>query len=227
MLLAFARALGQLLDGRILALIGGCVLLSLATFVGAWFAMHWVLSTLLAGWETTGTIVDWLGGLATIVAAWFLFPLVTSAFVGLFLESAARAVEARHYPGLGPAPGLPLLTGIGASVRFLAVVLGANALLLVLAVFFPIAYPVAYLLVNGFLVGREYFELVALRRLRPDAVRALRLEHQGEVIAAGVVFAIAFAVPFLNLVMPIVATATMVHLFETWRRPRGDQAVGG
>ncbi len=227
MLVALARALGQLFDGRILALIGGCVILSLATFVGAWFAMHWVLSTLLAGWETTGTIVDWLGGFATIVAAWFLFPLVTSAFVGLFLESAARAVEARHYPGLGAAPGLPLLAGIGASVRFLAVVLGANALLLVLAVFFPIAYPVAYLLVNGFLVGREYFELVAMRRLRPDAVRALRLAHHGELLATGIAFALAFTVPFLNLVMPIVATATMVHLFESWRGTAGNQAGGG
>jgi CysZ protein len=229
MIHAFVRALGQLFDGRILGLIGACTLLSLACFVGAWFAIDWLLVWLLASYPSLQT---WIGGVttwvATLVAAWFLFPLVTSAFVGLFLENVARIVEARHYPDLGKAPGLPLWTGIGSSLRFLVLVLGANVLLLLLW-FAPPVYAIGYLLVNGFLLGREYFELVALRRLGPPAARSLRIAHQGELLLAGIAFTFLLTLPVVNLVIPILATAVMVHRFEDWRRrlPPVPQALGG
>lgn len=228
MIHAFVRALGQLFDGRILGLIGGCVLLSLGCFVGAWFLIDWSITSLLADSGVTKTLVGWLGGLATIVAAWFFFPIVASAFVGLFLESVARTVEARHYPGVGPAPGLPFLTAVGSSLRFLILVIGANALLLLLLVFAAPSYPIGYFAVNGFLLGREYFELVALRRLRPDAARSLRVQHQGELLLTGVAFTFLLTLPFVNLVIPILATAVMVHRFEDWRRSDPvDQPAGG
>ena len=228
MIHAFVRAIGQLFDGRILGLIGACTLLSLACFVGAWFAIDWLITILLAGSETAQTWLTVFGSVTTLVAAWFLFPLVTSAFVGLFLESVARIVEARHYPDLGKAPGLPLWTGIGSSLRFLVLVIGANVLLLLLW-FAPPVYPIGYLLVNGFLLGREYFELVALRRLGPPAARSLRVAHQGELLLAGIAFTFLLTLPVVNLVIPILATAVMVHRFEDWRRrlPPVPQALGG
>lgn len=228
MLHAFTRAIGQLFDGRILALIGLCALLSLGCFVGAWFAVDWLLSTTLATTGPAETIVDILGGLATLVATWFLFPIVTCAFVGLFLEQVARAVEARHYPHLPAAPGLPFLQALGSSLRFLLVVVAANTLLLLLW-FVPPAYPIGYFVVNGFLLGREYFELVALRRLTPATARVLRRRHQNELLLTGVAFTFLLTLPVANLVIPILATAVMVHRFEDWRRqlPPPDQVAGG
>lgn len=230
MIQAFSRALGQLFDARILGLIGACALLSLACFAAVWFGIDRTIATLLADRERTQTWLSLLGGLLTLVAAWFLFPIVTSAFVALFLEKVARAVELRHYPHLGAARGLPLLTGIGCSLRFLAVVVGANVLLLFLLWFAPPIYAVAYLLVNGFLLGREYFELVALRRLDPAAARDLRRRHQAELVASGVGFTFLLTLPIVNLVIPVLATAVMVHRFEDWQTselPAPRQPAGG
>lgn len=226
MIRAFVRAIGQLFDARILGLIGLSALLSLVCFVGAWFLFDWVVGSVLAGHDIEKTIVSSLGGIAAVVAAWFWFPLLASAFVGLFLDRVARAVEARHYPHLPAARGLPFVQALGASARFFGLLILANALLLLLAITVPVAYPLAYVGVNGFLLGREYFDLVAFRRIGPAEARAVREAHAGELLVTGITIAFLLAVPFANVVMPIVATAVLVHRFEEWRAaPR--QAAGG
>ena len=227
MINALLRAIGQLFDARILGLIGACAVLSIACFVGLLFAVDWLLELWVPAEGWVRTTVDALGWIATLLLAWFLFPLVMTAFVGLFLENVARAVEARHYPGLPKAPGLPFLTGLGASLRFLAIVVAANLLLLLLLLVLPPVYPVAYVVVNGWLLGREYFELVALRRFDPARARSLRLAHQNEIVLTGALFTLLLPLPLVNLVIPIVATATMVHRFEDWRRSTPAQPVGG
>lgn len=224
MLTAFSLALGQLFDRRILGVLGACTGLSLAVFVALWWLIDWLLTDLLVDWTFLHTLLDWGGAfVVTIVLAWLLFPLVVSAFVGLFLERVARIVEARHYPYLSPAPGLPFVQGLASSLAFLAVMVAANLLLLLLW-FVPIAYPIGFFVVNGLLVGREYFELVALRRLDRERARSLRREHQGELVATGAALTFLLTLPFVNLITPVLATAVMVHRFERWR---GDQLAAG
>jgi len=223
---AIVRAIAQLFDGRILGLVGGSALLSLACFVGAWFGVDWLLENVLpeSGWAQT--LAAWFGGIAALVAAWFLFPTLTIAFVGLFLESVAHAVEVKHYPDLAKAPGLPFFRSVGASLRFLLVVIAANVLLLV-TLFVPPVTAVAYFVVNGWLLGREYFELVALRRVTPETARELQRRHGGELLATGMLFTVLLPLPLVNLVIPVLATATMVHRFEEWRRALPPQPAGG
>ena len=227
MALAISRALGQLFDPRILTLLGVCVVLSTGCFVAVWFGVDWLLRAGLGDYVSSSWLLGTLGGLVTLVLAWFLFPFVASAFVLLFLERVARVVEARHYPDLPPAPGLPLLSAIGSSLGFLASVLLANVLLVVLLVFVPIAYPIGYFVVNGWLLGREYFELVALRRVSPAAARTMRDRRQPELLLTGIGLTFLFTLPIVNLVIPILATATLVHRFENWRRSTPIQAGGG
>jgi CysZ protein len=227
MALAISRALGQLFDPRILTLLGVCVVLSTGCFVAAWFGVDWLLTAGLGKYVSSSWLHGALGGLVTLALAWFLFPLVMSAFVLLFLERVARIVEARHYPDLPPAPGLPLMSAIGSSLGFLATVLAANLLLLALLVFFPIAYPIGYFVVNGWLLGREYFEFVALRRLSPAAVKTMRDRSGPELLLTGMGLTFLFTLPIVNLVIPILATATLVHRFEVWRRALPIQPGGG
>ena len=77
---------------------------------------------------------------------------------------------------------------------------------------------VIFLALNGYLVGREYFEVVAGRRLPPPAARALKKTIGGRLWLAGALVAIMLTIPVFNLVAPVVGTAFMVHLFERWRR---------
>ena len=91
-----------------------------------------------AGWALGGlTGIGWLdiaaglaGGIAAFAAAAMLFPAAAAALQGLFLESAVRAVEARHYPNLGA----PNAQGGGETLRqtlfFVGAALGLNLLLL-------------------------------------------------------------------------------------------------
>lgn len=225
MLRACLLALGDLFAPRIAALLGATVLLSLATFFLVWWGIDRAMDTWVPDPEAWSTWLDWLGALLTFVLAWFLFPLVTSAFLALFLEPIAAAVEALHYPAAGPAPGLPLWTALGATLRLLGLVVACNLLLLVVLVAFPVAYPFAWLIGNGWLLGREYFELVGLRRLAPVEARAVQARHGGEVLVGGIVIVLLSTLPVVNLVAPVFATALMVHRHAAWR---GDpQSAGG
>jgi uncharacterized protein involved in cysteine biosynthesis len=71
---------------------------------------------------------------------------------------------------------------------------------------------------NGYLLGREYFETVALRRLDPKRASELRRREKWRVFLAGVIITLLLTVPFLNLIAPVIATAFMLHLFESVRR---------
>ncbi|MCB9879341.1 MAG: EI24 domain-containing protein [Planctomycetes bacterium] len=222
---ALLLAIGQLFTGPILGVLGGVVMLSVACFVGLWLGLGYVLSHWFPdSWLSTG-----LGGVTTLVLAWFLFPVVTSAMVGLFLDRVAAIVERQHYPELPPAKGLPFVEGLLAALRFVVVLIGANLLLLVLMLFPPI-YLVAWFVVNGWLLGREYAELVLMRRHPRREADDLRRRNNGECVLAGAGFAGLAALPLFNLVLPVVATAYMVHRAETWRRDRPAaplQADGG
>jgi len=218
MLQAIARAIEQLFTGTILKLLGCCVLLSLLCLGAAWLGIGSLLtSTTLfeTGWlESTGDLLGWA---LTLVLSWFLFPLLATTFVGLFLEPVAKAVEQRHYPHLPRAPGLPLWISIGSSLRFLALVLVLNAALLPTWLFAPL-YPVAFILVNGLLLGREYCDLVALRRVDSRTAKELRQRNGNEILLLGIGTAILNMMPIANLIAPVLVTMVFVHRFEAWRR---------
>jgi len=191
--------------------------IGIAAFVALWLGIDALVGMTFGEGGTLQTALSWLGAAATVVLAWFLFPAVASAALGLFLEPLAAAIERRHWPELPPAPGLPFLASLGACLRFLGVLLAANTALVLVLVVVPPMYPMLWLLGNGWLLGREYFELVALRRLRPADARALRAAHAGELFGHGILFAGLFAVPVVNLLVPVWATAVMVHRLARWR----------
>ncbi len=217
---AFFKGIGQLGDpasrGVVLISIG----LALLTFAFLWSCVGFLLArTALFEIAWLESMSDILGGLATLVLTWFLFPGIMSAAIGLFLERIVGAVEAAHYPHLPAVIEQELSEALVSAAKFLLIMIGANlfALLFLLTPLFPFVF----YSVNGYLVGREFFEMVAVRRVGLDEARALRKAHNGAVFAIGVTFALLLTVPIINLLTPIVATATMVHLFEAWRHADG------
>jgi uncharacterized protein involved in cysteine biosynthesis len=75
-----------------------------------------------------------------------------------------------------------------------------------------------FYVLNGYLLGREYYETVALRRLDARLAGELRRRNRWRVFLAGVVITLMLTVPLLNLIAPVIATAFMVHIFEIIRR---------
>lgn len=216
MLRSLYRALGDLFAPRIAGVLAISASLSAACF----FALWWGLDAVVVGWlgydaANAPWWLAWLGGSAVLLLAWFTFPLVACAFVALFLERIARLVEARHYPGLHPARGLPLFAALAASARFLLLVVAVNVALLVFGLL-PALYPFAWVLGNGWLLGREHFELVALRRLDVAAARDLRQRHRLALLVGGCALAGLSLVPLLNFVAPVLGVAFFVHRAQAW-----------
>jgi len=127
-----------------------------------------------------------------------------------------RAVEARHYPWLGPAREAGLAESLGAALRLGILVVALN--ILVLPVYLiPGVNLVVWILLNGYLLGREYIETVASRRLSRADVAEMRQRHSLGVLASGAIVAVLLLLPVVNLVSPVVGIALMTHRFHRWR----------
>ena len=226
MFAAFLKAFGQLADGTTRRLIWLSLGAAIAVFAALWLMIGTAIEStelFASGWLET--IIDVLGWAATLVLTWFLFPAVFTVISSLFLERVAGATEARHYADLPEAPGARLGAALGATAGFLAAMVVLNLVMLIFLLIPPL-FPFVFYGVNGYLLGREFFELVALRRIGLEEVRHLRKAHRGRLFLAGVVIAFLFTVPGLNLVAPVIATAAMVHLFENFRRIPPGPAQG-
>ncbi len=179
-----------------------------------------------AGWALGGlTGIGWLdiaaglaGGVAAFAAAAMLFPAAAAALQGLFLESAVRAVEARHYPNLGTPNAQGWSETLRQTLFFVGAALGLNLLLLPVWLFVPPLGLLLFWLANGWLCGREYFEAAALRRLDTGGARALCRRYRYRIWLSGIVVAWLMTVPFVNLAAPAIGTAFMLHRFERLRR---------
>jgi CysZ protein len=188
------------------------VLISVAAFI-ALYGIVWGVVTRLSitsiWW--LDTLVDVLGGLTVLVLTWLLFPAVATLVISFSLERVVEAVERRFYPYLPPPVPLSLWQSLRGSLRFTAVLVGVNLLALPLYLV-PGLNIVVYYSVNAYLLGREYFELVALRRLDPQTAWGVRRAHRLRFFIAGLLMAALFTIPFVNLVASLIAAAFMVHL---------------
>lgn len=220
---AVGLAIGQLSDPRFRGVLGLGVGLAVVVLIAASAGFVWLI-----GWFTGDTIwlplagevtwVDdlfsWGAALLLMVLSVFLMVPVSSAITSLFLDRVADAVEAEHYPHLPPAAPVPFGDQVRDTVNFLGVLIAANVLALILyLIFIPLA-PVIFWGMNGFLLGREYFTLAAIRRVGRIEAKKLRRRHMPTIWAAGIVMAIPLSVPLLNLVIPVLGAATFTHVFH-------------
>ena len=122
MIHAFSRSLAQLSDPRIRKVVWFAIACACVVFAVLWGAVGTFLgATSVSSFGWLEWIVDFLGGLATLVLTWFLFPAVISTVIGLFLEDIAAAVEARHFPDLPPAQEQSVLPALLVGLRYLGI----------------------------------------------------------------------------------------------------------
>ena len=164
-----------------------------------------------AGW--IGIAAAIIAGIGLALGLAILIAPITALIAGVFLDDVAEVVEHEDYPDDPPGRALPALTSIWLAVKFLGIVIAANLVALMLLIV-PGINIAAFFLVNGYLLGREYFEFAAMRH-RPEAeAKALRSRHSTTIFLAGLVIAGFMAVPLLNLLTPLFAAAMMVHLHK-------------
>ncbi|GIX12359.1 MAG: membrane protein [Paracoccaceae bacterium] len=225
-LLDFLRALGQLGDRAFLLVLAKALALTVALLVALWIGAGWAIALLpdwsvelpLIGPASFGLAAAGIAWLAVLAASALLMFPVAAIFIGFFLEEIAGAVERRHYPHLPPVRPQPLIETLVDALQFFGVMVAANLLALVIYPFSGPFAPLVFWAVNGFLLGREYFQMVALRRLPPDQARALRRRHFATIFTAGTLMALPLSVPLVNLIVPVLGVATFTHLFHRLSR---------
>src|SRR5579883_1262644 len=209
-----ARAAAQLTDPRIRGVLAKSLAGTLIIFVLLWVGIGYLLAHLVLSQAWLHWIIEILGGLATLVLSWLLFP-----------DSVAEAVEARHYPGLPAARPQPLAELLREGLRFAGVSILLNLVALPVYLLIPAVNLFVFYGLNGYLLSREYFELVAVRRLAPSEARRLRRTYPGQILLMGVLIAFLLTVPVVNLIAPVFATALMVHVYHRLAgTPRGRRA---
>jgi CysZ protein len=199
--------------------------LTLALLAALWLGLEWLLAHVVSlpyAWLDTAFSV--LTGVGLVIGLGFLLAPVTALFAGLFLDEVADVVERQHYPHEAPGRALSFGRSLAASVRFFGLVLLVNAVALPLVLFVGFGFLI-FLVANAYLLGREYFELAALRFHDRATGARLRIRHSRQIFAGGLVTAAWLAVPVLNLLGPLFATALMVHLHK--RIAASERMSGG
>ncbi len=213
------RAFSQL-DDRIFL---GVLLRSVAWSAGCFILLHiaaiWAVHRLLDlhGW--VGWAAEVLGGIgASLLALWLFLPV--AAVIGtLYIDRIAHAVERRYYPTLPPPRGASIAAQIWDAISVGLRVLLLSVLALVFALILPGIGLILAWIIGGYAIGRGLFVAVAMRRMPRPAAEALYRRARPVILVQGCIMALAGSIPVLNLLIPIVGTAAMVHVLDQAMTP--------
>ena len=237
MLAAAAKALSQILSPPMRSIlwksIGLALVLITVLAIGmprllTWAATSggvWAESTIGSDYHTMINVLSWIlsiaAGLGVVVGAIFLMPAITSLVASVFVDDVADIVEREHYPA----------ERVGVALPFgLAITEGGKTALLTIAVYL-IALPfvlfagigfVVFFIATAWLLGREYFELAAMRFRSPADAKAMRKQHAATVFTAGLFIAAFVSIPIVNLATPLFGMAFMVHMHKRLSGPRPE-----
>ena len=194
----------------------------------SWFATYgevWLEGLLGPSWHASLEVLAWIisiaAGLGVVFGAVFLMPAITSLMASLFVDDVADHVEREHYPADHPGVALPvtLATIEGVKTALLTILVYVVALPFVL---FAGAGFIIFFIATAWLLGREYFELAAMRFRSPDDAKAMRKENAATVFTAGLFIAAFVSIPIVNLATPLFGMAFMVHMYKRLSGPRRE-----
>ena len=165
-------------------------------------------------------IVSIAAGLGVVLGGIFLMPAITSLVASVFVDEVADHVEREHYPAEHPGTALPfglaMQEGIKTALLTIMVYLIALPFVFVAGAGF-----LAFFIATAWLLGREYFELAAMRFRPPAEAKAMRKQNAALVFTAGLIIAAFVSIPIVNLATPLFGMAFMVHMHKrlSGRRP--------
>ncbi len=235
MLDAAVKALSQILSPPMRAILWKSIGLALVLIVVlavalqrllSWLAVageNWAETMLGSGFHTPLNILAWIlsiaAGFGVVFGAVFLMPAITSLVASVFVDDVADIVEREHYPAERPGTALPF--GIAMTEGVKTALLTILVYLIALPfVFVAGAGLIAFFVATAWLLGREYFELAAMRFRTPAEAKAMRKHHAMTVFTAGLIIAAFVSIPVVNLATPLFGMALMVHMHKRLSGPR-------
>jgi uncharacterized protein involved in cysteine biosynthesis len=234
---AVVKALAQILSPPMRAILWRAIALALVLIVAvatalqrllSWLAGsggQWAEGALGASYHWPIEIASWIvsiaAGLGIVAGAIFLMPAITALVAGIFVDDVADVVERAHYPSERPGVALPFWTGLWQGGKTAALSLLVYLVALPLLLFGGLGVLV-FFFANGWLLGREYFQLAAMRFRSIEDAREMRRRNAGIVFLAGLAIAAFVSIPIVNLATPLFGMALMVHMHKRLSEPRPD-----
>ena len=193
-----------------------------------WFAEYgegWAEAMLGPGFHTPLNVLAWIvsiaAGLGVVLGGIFLMPAITSLVASVFVDDVGEIVEREYYPADHPGAALPygvaIIEGIKTALLTLLVYLVALPFVFVAGVGF-----IVFFIATAWLLGREYFELAAMRFRSPAEAKAMRRDNAATVFMAGLIIAAFVTIPIVNLATPLFGMAFMVHMHKRLSGPRPE-----
>ena len=237
MLDAAAKALSQILSPPMRSIlwrsIGLALVLITVLAIGlqrllSWFATYgegWAESMLGPTWHTPINLLAWAisiaAGLGIVLGGIFLMPAITSSIAGFFVDDVGDLVEREYYPAEEPGAALPLgismIEGIKIALLTILVYLIALPFVLVAGAGFLV-----FFIATAWLLGKQYFELAAMRFRPPAEAKLMRRDNAAAIFAAGAIIAAFVSIPIVNLATPLFGMALMVHMHKRLSGPRRE-----
>ena len=226
---AAVKALSQILSPPMRSIlwrsIGLALVLIVVLAVGlqrllSWFATYgqgWAEAMLGPGYHTPLNALAWVlsiaAGLGVVFGAVFLMPAITSLVASIFVDEAADHVEREHYPAERPGTALPFSVAMIEGVKFALLTILVYLVALPFVLFAGAGF-IIFFIATAWLLGREYFELAAMRFRSPAEAKAMRKQNATTIFAAGMVIAAFVSIPIVNLATPLFGMAFMVHMHK-------------
>lgn len=226
MLAIASRSFSEVLSPPFRAILWKSLGITVALLFLVWASIQGTVNYFIdfADYPWLETVVSLLTGIGAFVGLGFLIAPVSAIFAGLFQDEVAELVEQHDYPADPPGKAMALIPSLVLAVKFAGVIILGNLFALFLLLV-PGINIIAFFMVNGYLLGREFFQFAAMRQTSEAEARRLRKVHGGTVMIGGMLIACVLAVPILNLLTPIFATVFMVHLFKRVHARTPDDSV--
>ena len=237
MLDAAVKALSQILSPPMRAILWRSIGLALVLIVAlatglqrllSWFATSgevWLEGMVGPGWHTSIEVLAWIvsiaAGFGVVFGAVFLMPAITSLVASVFVDDVADIVERAHYPAERAGTALPYGVAITEGVKTAALTILVYLIALPF-VFVAGAGFIVFFIATAWLLGREYFELAAMRFRTPAKAKAMRKDTAAMVFTAGLIIAAFVSIPIVNLATPLFGMAFMVHVHKRLSGPRPE-----
>jgi CysZ protein len=237
MLDAAVKALSQILSPPMRSIlwrsIGLALVLIIVLAVGlqrllSWLATYgegWAEAMLGPSFHTPINILAWIisiaASLGVVLGAVFLMPAITSLVASVFVDDVADHVEREHYPAERPGMALPLGLAMSEGIKTALLTIVVYLVALPFVFFAGVGF-IAFFIATAWLLGREYFELAAMRFRPPAEAKAMRRENAAILFVAGLVIAAFVSIPIVNLATPLFGMAFMVHMHKRLSGPRPE-----
>jgi CysZ protein len=212
--LPIIRAISQLDDPVFRGVVLRSLAWAMACFVGLYTGGAWGVHQLLAFHGWLAWTADVLGSIGVALLAFWLFLPVAAGIGMLFCDRIATAVERRFYPWLTRAESAPILEQVWDSISVAVNVLALSIAALIFAFIVPGLGFVLGWVIASYAIGRGLFVAVSMRRMSRPIAESIYFKYRGIVLAQGAVLALAAYIPLLNLLIPVVGTAAMVHILD-------------